>query len=69
MEDHAKAIDMVQKQEDCSKPVMGGQQRSRIFEIYPAFIIETPQMLPDSDPSQEGYINNDLIIKRWRIAT
>ena len=61
VEDHAKAIDMVQEQGRLFETYnVGGHNEKQNIEIIHIIIETLQEMLPDSDP-RKAHINNDLI--------
>ena len=61
VEDHAKAIDMVQEQGRLFQTYnIGGHNEKQNIEIIHIIIETLQEMLPDSDP-RKAHINNDLI--------
>ena len=61
VEDHAKAIDMVQEQGRLFETYnVGGHNEKQNLEIIHIIIETLQEMLPDSDP-RKAHINNDLI--------
>jgi dTDP-glucose 4,6-dehydratase len=61
VEDHAKAIDMVQEQGSLFQTYnIGGHNEKQNIEIIHIIIETLQEMLPDSDP-RKAHINNDLI--------
>ena len=61
VEDHAKAIDMVQEQGRMFQTYnIGGHNEKQNIEIIHIIIETLQEMLPDSDP-RKAHINNDLI--------
>ena len=61
VDDHAKAIDMVQEQGRLFQTYnIGGHNEKQNIEIIHIIIETLQEMLPDSDP-RKAHINNDLI--------